>query len=106
MNDDVATQQIAVRKDQLEIVSTVKHGGRRHGEKGHTPSLPKLGISASSATVRSSSRCRLSFRFLSISDATGSAKIHLCMTVQTLGVALEGVMRLMSSAVGFGCDKS
>ena len=65
-----------------------------------TPFPPNPGVSLNSETVRSSSFCSTSLRFISASFDVGRAKTHFCMIVQTLGVGFPGVIALIFSKEG------
>ena len=105
MYDDVAAEEIAVAEDELRSGVSESPDGSIC-EVRITPSLPRPGLSPSSFNVLSSSFRRRGCRCFSASVFTGRARIHLCMTVQMLGVGFPGVMPLIVSDEGddFECE--
>lgn len=101
MDYDVATKEVGVAEDELDLNMLATSLGRpvvlRHWR---TPFSPNPEVSLSWETVRSSSFCSTSLRFISASVVVGRAKTHFCMIVHTLGVGFPGVIALIFSKEG------
>src|SRR3982074_961616 len=82
--------------------STITLAHKRSQCPKTTPSCPRLCLSSSSRNDLSSSFCSCNFLFFSTSALTGSARTHLCMTVQMLGVGERDAI----NSDGWECGKS